>query len=260
MSTGSYYEQYWDAGANAAAGWTPSEGIVTREELSLFERWLPPGTTCLDYGCGDGLRYGTGLRDRGVDYHGFDVSTAALDQARKRGLSVAPLRDSGGTSLADASVDAAICFEVLEHLQEPQHALAEIRRCLKAGGHALLSVPNAAFWVRRLEFLFTGFWCPGGSPITARTEPWRDPHVRFYHPRMLRRMVEQAGLDVAVELGEAFTLGALPVVWRKPRLRAMADAMSRPLGWLGRLLPSWFAARVFVVARKPDCGVEPASK
>ena len=148
-------------------------------------------------------------------------------------------------------MDAAICFEVLEHLQEPQHALAEIRRCLKPGGHALLSVPNAAFWMRRLEFLFTGFWCPGGGPLTARREPWRDPHIRFYHPRMLRRMAEHAGLEVAMELGEAFTLGALPVIWRKPKLRALADAMSRPVGWLGRMLPSWFAARIFVVARKP---------
>lgn len=251
MHTNSYYDRYWDAEANAAAGWTPSEGIVTREELSLFGRWLPPGTVCLDYGCGDGLRYAIRLRDRGVRLHGFDVSLTALDQARKRGLSVAAIEESGRTSLADASVDTAICFEVLEHLHEPQNALVEIRRCLKPGGHALLSVPNAAFWARRIEFLLTGSWCPGGGPLTSRREPWRDPHIRFYDRRMLRRMVEHAGFETAMELGESFTLGALPVIWRKPKLRALADAVSRPAGWLGRALPSWFAARIFIVARKP---------
>jgi SAM-dependent methyltransferase len=251
MSAENYYEAYWDSEANAAAGWTPSEGIVTREERALFDRWLPAGTTCLDYGCGDGLRYGGMLRERGIDYRGFDVSAAAIEQARKRGLNVAALEPTGKISLPDASVDAAICFEVLEHLQEPQQALAEILRCLKPGGHALLSVPNSAFWVQRLEFLVTGFWCPGGSPITARKEPWRDPHIRFYHRRTLRQLVGNTGFATAVEFGEAFTLGALPFVWRKPGLRALADALSRPVGWLGRVLPSWFAARLFLVARKP---------
>ncbi len=252
MSTENYYEAYWDVEANTAAGWTPSEGIVTREERALFDRWLPAGTVCLDYGCGDGLRYGGMLRERANDYRGFDVSAAAVEQARNRGLNVATLQTSGRTSLADASVDAAICFEVLEHLQEPQQALAEILRCLKPGGHALLSVPNAAFWTQRIEFLFTGFLCPGGSPITGRKQPWRDPHIRFYNPRLLRQLVADAGFEVVAEAGESFTLGALPVIWRKPKLRALADAISRPAGWLGRALPSWFAARIFIVAKKPD--------
>jgi SAM-dependent methyltransferase len=191
------------------------------------------------------------LNNRGVNYRGFDISPVALAQARTQGLNVGELNAAGKTSLADSSLDTAICFEVLEHLQEPQNALAEILRCLKPGGHVLLSVPNAAFWIQRLQFLATGFWCPGGSPVTARQEPWRDPHIRFFHPRMLRRMVQRAGFEVSLELGEAFTIGAFPLIWRRPRLRRIAGWISRPVAWLGRLAPSWFAARLFLVARKP---------
>lgn len=251
MNSAGYYDRYWNPAANAAGGWTPSAGMITPEERSLFDRWLRPGSACLDYGCGDGLRYGRMLRDRGVALRGFDISAAAVAQARDLGLEASTLGVDGTTDLPDASVDCALCLEVLEHLAEPQGALDELRRCLKPGGHALLSVPNAAFWTQRLEFLLTGFWCPGGSPATARREPWRDPHIRFFDSRTLRRLAVQAGFEVELELGEAFTLGALPFVWRKPRWRAVADAMSRPVGWLGRAMPSWFAARLFLVARKP---------
>ena len=39
------------------------------------------------------------------------------------------------------SFDAAICTAVLEHLEEPEHALRECCRVLKSGGVAIYSVP-----------------------------------------------------------------------------------------------------------------------
>lgn len=254
MDTAEYYDRYWNPEAHAAEGWTPSEGVITREEKRLFDAWITRGAVCLDYGCGDGARYGRALRERGVDYRGFDISAAAVERARTLGLRAAVFRSGGVTDLPAGSADVAVCFEVLEHLQEPQAALAEIRRCLRPGGRALLSVPNAAFWTQRLEFLLTGFWCPGGSPVTARREPWRDPHIRFFHPRMLARLARESGLEPVQELGEAFTLGATPFLWRRRKLRRFADGVSRPLGWLGRVFPSWFAARLFLVVEKPLSG------
>ncbi len=251
MSTINYYDDYWNHASHKAKGWTPSDGNITPEEKRLFDKWIPVGVTCLDYGCGDGSRYGRAIHDRGVDYRGFDISATALEQAKSLGLNVGALSADGKTTLADATADVAICFEVLEHLQEPQNALAEIYRSLKPGGHTLISVPNAAFWTQRIEFLLTGFWCPGGSPHTARKSPWCDPHIRFYHPKLLRRIAISAGFEIVESFGEAFTLGSLPYVWRRPKLRAMADFISRPIRWLGRAMPSWFSARLFLVARKP---------
>lgn len=42
---------------------------------------------------------------------------------------------------ADNVFDAVACFEVLEHVQDPESALAEISRVLKPGGYAVLSMP-----------------------------------------------------------------------------------------------------------------------
>jgi SAM-dependent methyltransferase len=48
--------------------------------------------------------------------------------------------------ISDASVDAVLCTETLEHVPEPRAFLAEAFRCLKPGGSILLTVPFAARW------------------------------------------------------------------------------------------------------------------
>lgn len=43
--------------------------------------------------------------------------------------------------IADASIDAVLCNQVLEHVFEPHAFLSEIRRVLRPGGRLLLTVP-----------------------------------------------------------------------------------------------------------------------
>ncbi len=45
-------------------------------------------------------------------------------------------------AVADASFDAVLCTQVLEHVPRPWDALAEIARVLAPGGHLILSVPH----------------------------------------------------------------------------------------------------------------------
>ena len=44
----------------------------------------------------------------------------------------------------DASFDAILCSEVLEHIPEPTHALDEFMRLLRPGGTLILSAPFAS--------------------------------------------------------------------------------------------------------------------
>lgn len=44
----------------------------------------------------------------------------------------------------DASFDAILCSEVLEHVPEPTHALDEFVRLLKPGGTLILTAPFAS--------------------------------------------------------------------------------------------------------------------
>ncbi len=241
----SYYDTYWTTDAD----WKPDQGIDNPEERALFDRLLKPGMTLIDYGCGNGERYGRDMLRRGIDYRGFDISQAALDNAARLGLKVDRIAEDSTIPFADATADFAMCFEVLEHLMEPDRALASIHRAMKPGATAIFSVPNAAFISQRIEFLLTGFWNPGGSPLTARKTPWRDAHIRFYNPATLRRMVEACGFEFQFLHSQPFSFAVLPWLYKKTALHPMLNKLSVPFAWLGRVFPALFSPRLFIVVK-----------
>ena len=244
------YEKYWEP--NQA--WSPSNFPFYPFERKLVERIGASGDTCLDYGCGDARRYGQILQTMGFDYRGFDISQTAVRQAVALGVKVSLLNPDGTTSLAENSCDLAICFEVFEHLLEPHRALSEIRRVLKPGGYLICSVPNAAYFARRIEFLFTGFLNPKGDPTIERSAPWRDPYIRFFSAGTLRRFLSSEGFTEVKISGSPFTLDFLltwlPVACAGSRAEPTLRRLLNSLSWLGESLPSLFGRRLLGLARK----------
>lgn len=247
-STPAYYETYWEKNVE----WTPDTGVNNPDERMLFDRLLRPGMKLVDYGCGNGQRYGRDMIARGIDYRGFDISQTALEHAARLGLKVDQINQDGSIPVDEATADFAICFEVLEHLMEPDRALAAIHHALKPGATAVVSVPNAAFVPQRIEFLLTGFWNPGGSPLTARRTPWRDAHIRFYNPRILRRMLESAGFEFQCLHSQAFSFSVLPWCYKRIKLHRLLDFLSLPIARLGRVFPGLFSPRLFAVVKKME--------
>jgi SAM-dependent methyltransferase len=241
-----YYERYWRTNDT----WAPSGGGADPFEQALIKQLATSGTVCLDYGCGDGHRYGAWLQELVLRYHGFDISQAAVEAARTLELNVELLTPDGRTTLMDNCCDLAICFEVFEHLLEPQLAVEEIHRVLKPGGVLMASVPNAAHWARRLEFLLTGFFNPGGGPLTSRKIPWTDPHIRFFSPELFRRFLRENGFPELELIPNPFSLSDLPYIYRQPALSALSDRVSKPFGWLSKFSPGLFASRLFARAVK----------
>jgi hypothetical protein len=90
-----------------------------------------------------------------------------------------------------------------------------------------------------------GRWNPVGDDRSV-SEPWRDPHIRFFNPGSIRRIIAAAGLSPVVVGAHAG--GVLrDVPWLSQRFRH--DEASRPYRWLERVLPSLFGAGVYAVAR-----------
>jgi SAM-dependent methyltransferase len=245
------YEQYWDSGQN----WSPSEHPFYPFERQLIEKVGKVGDVCLDYGCGDARRYGRILQAMGFNYHGFDISQTAIRQASVLGVNASLLNADGTTTLPDESCDFAICFEVFEHLIEPHHALAEICRVLKPGGRLLCSVPNAAYFARRIEFLCTGFLNPKGDPRIERSAPWRDPHIRFFSAKILERFLASETFGQITVFGSPFTLDF--AVAHFPFLKPNSASWNRvgsffnSVSWLGQTCPSWFGRRLLAIGQKP---------
>jgi ubiquinone/menaquinone biosynthesis C-methylase UbiE len=101
---------------------------------------------------------------------------------------------------ADASLGGVLAIHVLQHLPHPAAFIAEIRRCLRAGGHVLITAP-----VR-------------GTPVTSQTLYWRlraacyqrvPGVVRFYDTNSLAALVENQGLTVLECKGEPLRVSVL---------------------------------------------------
>ncbi len=103
-------------------------------------------TTLLDCGCGEGFVSEVLLTAMPpLQITGFDVLPDSVELARLRNpranFSVGSIYD---IDQEDNSFDVAVAFEVMEHLHEPDKALAEMARV--ASKYVVLSVPHEPFF------------------------------------------------------------------------------------------------------------------
>lgn len=127
--------QHFDPGW---AGWLVNPFYFARRGLRDGLGEFLPGLTgdVLDVGCG---RKPYQDLTRATRYVGVDIDSPAT-----RALSLADFYyDGRKLPFADASFDAVLCSQVLEHVFTPAEFLAEIHRVLRPGGQLLLATPLA---------------------------------------------------------------------------------------------------------------------
>ena len=111
-------------------------------------RFIRPGDAVLDAACG--LGYGTHVvrsETQARSFIGIDASEYAIDYARLNFGGEATSFCQGMlpdclASIPDNSIDHVLCFETLEHVQDPVRLLAEFLRVLTPGGRLTCSVPH----------------------------------------------------------------------------------------------------------------------
>jgi SAM-dependent methyltransferase len=249
MNDQGYYELYWSKGGYGHNAQTDGAPEPLR---SLFQRYVHPSDHTLDLGCGDGGTSGVYLSEHARSYVGVDVSEAAVELAEGRGLTAMQIETAAALPFAAGSFDVVVCSEVLEHLFEPHLAVAEAFRVLRPGGRMIVTVPNVAYWRDRVDALL-GIWQPGGDD-RGRAEPWRSPHVRFFRPATLKRLLGEAGFDDVAVIGlPSPLLGSVPVL-----RNLIAGAPGRGSRAAARVWPSLFAGGVGAVAKRGAATGRPA--
>jgi SAM-dependent methyltransferase len=196
----------------------------------------------LDLGCGDGSALAVAAQhvsgpDPGHRFAGIDWSADALRQARARGLMVVRGSVSPRLPVADGAADVVIMSELIEHLVDPDGAVAEVRRVLRPGGSLLLSTPNLAAWYNR------GLLAVGIQPVFSEVSlhgvfgrPGRvvAGHLRLFTRRALTGFLAASGFRCVTVTGARY------------------HDVPRPLGPLDRAFCRWpSAASILLVhARK----------
>jgi len=160
---------------------------------------LAPGARVLDLGCGEGRHVHGLYMLGGLHIVGVDLDASSLEKA-EAGLATLPVAKPGdggsvefeigdATALRfeDATFDAVICSEVLEHLPDYDAALLEIRRVLKPAGTLCISVPHA--WPERLCWRLAP--PPNGYPFQP------GGHIRIFDEIDLKHSVQRRGFKMS---------------------------------------------------------------
>lgn len=155
----------------------------------------------LDIGCHGGL-FTSQIKQKCCpkSVYGIDVSFAAIKKAIQR-------IPKGHFQVADAHnlpfknnfFDAAFCMEVLEHVDDPQKVMVEMKRVLVKGGYGLVLVPTDNFLFKLIWFIWN-----------LRYHVWRHTHIQSFTSNKLETLITSAGLRIISS--ESFNLGMLKLV------------------------------------------------
>jgi SAM-dependent methyltransferase/glycosyltransferase involved in cell wall biosynthesis len=164
-------------------------GWFRSETGELFEGFpITASDIVVDVGCGEGhhlsfcAKQGARLIGVDIDSQALAVARIALSNSGARAIEVyeaaaehLPLADGLGTRI--------ICSEVLEHVDDPLQALAELKRVGVPGALYLLTVPDAV-----------------SEELQRHVAPdayFRKPnHVRIFERDALPKLASAAGLEV----------------------------------------------------------------
>lgn len=112
--------------------------------ISLLKQHVEPGSRVLDAGCGDGV-FSYLINKEGFVVDGVDYADEAVSAAREQTQGTQDLNYHVGSvyelPFEDDSFDAAVSTEVIEHLEDRDTFLSELKRVVKPGGTIIVTTP-----------------------------------------------------------------------------------------------------------------------
>jgi methionine biosynthesis protein MetW len=191
------------------------------------------GGAVVDLGCGDGEFTAELGRRAGADrLLGVEIHPDAIALARGHGVEVLDADLEQQLPFADASFDVVHSNQVIEHLDDTDRFMAEVRRILKPDGYAIVSTNNLASW-HNIASLAVG-WQPTPchvSDVTIVGNPMNymegrfgsqkvRQHRRLFTGRALAELAETHGLRPEVKR----VVGFYPL---PPRMAMVASRVDR---------------------------------
>lgn len=256
----------WELGAgylgffakNAGTRYTFTRRLEVVQQMLAHALSHPSGKThggrILEIGCGAGLLC-FDLARSAETVVGIDIAHFVLDFANKVKEHLQcdnvwfQQGDAEHLAFEDDTFDVVVCSEVLEHLLEPQRALAEMRRVVKRDGMVIVTTPCAlslsdlCMSLARLirpsiesekdvhfdKKTYLALQRQGKQPNAVK---FLRVHARFQYDH-LRAMMQEAGFDLQQAVGTVFAFPPHYQVfyrycpaWLLPAVRIMENLLN----------------------------------
>ena len=190
----------------------------------------------LEIGCGEGAFSASivGAKEK----WGVEPNTAAAQIAAGRLDHVLTGRfDTVSDRLPRHHFDLVVCNDVIEHMEDHDRFLQDIRAYIAEGGVLVGSVPNIRNYKILFDLLFLGDWRYQDSGIMDRT------HLRFFTQSSLRRSLVQAGYRIEILRGMNGSLSPGRAKWAWPRFVFGCLWIGLTLGTARDIIPAQFGFR-----------------
>lgn len=210
----------WSAGYLTTKDLVANLRALIQGHLEPYLSQIGPSPSILDVGCGHSPYKGLLSRRKmvGINIDAIDASPDVVADGQR-------------LPFGNSAFDAAVCTQVIEHVQEPARMLAEISRCLKPRGLLLLSGPM--------------YWPLHEEPFDF----WR------FTPHGMRYLLRQTGFEV-VEMrmeGKAISLATQSInhLFRGFYFAPLRIGLNIVGGLLDKLIPiSHSTTNLSLVARR----------
>jgi 2-polyprenyl-3-methyl-5-hydroxy-6-metoxy-1,4-benzoquinol methylase len=182
------------------------DGCNTRHleyRWDLFTRELanvPRGSEALDFGAGS-LRDSFELMVRGYNVTSVDLNSDLLSSYQAgydwptngTTRTMVTGHDLAGcfSQIDNKQFSLIICFDVLEHLEDPTLVLRQMRALLAPGGRLFVTVPNG----RTLIEIWFWLILVSGRMLGRKFRPG-GPHLQRNSPEKWKKILNDAGFDV----------------------------------------------------------------
>ena len=158
------------------------------------------GSKILDLGCGGGLLC-EAMTNSGADVIGIDASLKTIEIAKKHAKEQNFKIEYINTDIESydnkEKFDAVVCFELIEHVPDPNELIKQIRRLIKPNGRLFLSTINRNLF----SFMFAKLVAEYLLNIIPRGT---HTYEKFIKPSELASWARGSGLIVEKSIGMTY--------------------------------------------------------
>lgn len=128
--------------------------MITRKDFEAISRWIKPGASVLDLGCGDGSLLRFLQQSRGIVGYGIENDDSNVLACIQNSVNVIQSNlESGLKEIDDSAFDYVILSQTLQAMKRTEAVIAEM---LRAGKEAIVTFPNFGYWRHRVQIAFQG--------------------------------------------------------------------------------------------------------